>query len=86
MFAAIAHSYYLCTYNQAKKKVASVFCSASVSFATSKLPNARIHAAAATNDQPKQTHFGGKSDGDAKDEVGGGGGGFGRADLQVYII
>ena len=42
-----------------------------------------IHAAAATNDQPKQTHFGGKSDGDAKDEAGGGGGGFGRADLQV---
>ena len=44
---------------------------------------AAIHAAAATNDQPKQTHFGGKSDGDAKDEAGGGGGGFGRADLQV---
>ena len=42
-----------------------------------------IHAAAVTNDQPKQTHFGGKSDGDAKDEAGGGGGGFGRADLQV---
>ena len=42
-----------------------------------------IHAAAVTNDQPKQTHFGGKSDGDAKDEAGDGGGGFGRADLQV---
>ena len=49
------------------------------------LETEEIHAAAATNDQdqPKQTHFGGKSDGDAKDEAGGGGGGFGRADLQV---
>ena len=47
------------------------------------LETEEIHYAAATNDQPKQTHFGGKSDGDAKDEAGGGGGGFGRADLQV---